>query len=441
MRLLSSPVHTLSGTIELPGDKSISHRGILFASLANGTSNFENFLSAGVIDVMLKSLTTLGVKCTREKKNIAIIGRGIGGYDIPECDLYCGNSATTFRLLTGALASAGTPAVLDGSQGLRARPMLRIIKPLRQMGVPVTATRRGTAPIRLGSRNSSRPLQAMDYSLPIASAQAKSCLLLAALSANGDVTIREPGPSRDHTERMLGEMGVNIRRSQENDQYVIVISPAKELKPINFVIPGDISSAAFLIVAALIVQDSEIVLKGVGLNPTRTGLVDALISMGADITVIESGQQGGEPVGDLIIRSSKLSGTHIGGELVVRMIDEFPIFSIAAAYAEGKTVVEDAGELRYKESDRIAMLCNELRAIGVNAAELPDGFVIDGNRKICGGPADPHGDHRLAMSLVVAGLGSEEPISVSGAEYFNESFPGFVESLNSLGANLEIREA
>lgn len=438
MNLVSSPIQKLAGTVSLPGDKSLSHRAVLFASLAMGTSRIENFLSAGVTDVMLGSLSALGVKIAGGGDSLTVEGRGIGGYQTPVADLNCGNSATTIRLLSGALAAEGTPAVLDGTPGLRLRPMGRIVQPLQKLGVPITADENGMAPLRLCARASGKLLNAMDYTLPVASAQVKSCLLLAALSADGDVTLREPGPSRDHSERMLRGMGVKISAYKEDGQYVTVISPVKELKPIEFVVPGDMSSAAFLIVAALIVPNSEIGIKGVGINPTRTGLLDALRAMGADITVKPTGFQCGEPVGELTIRSSKLHAIHIKGDLVVRMIDEFPVFAVAAAYAQGKTVVEDAGELRYKESDRIAALCTELRAIGVDAVETRDGFSVNGGRRLAGGSVDPHGDHRLQMSLAVAGLGAEEPVLLKDSEYINESFPGFVDMLNGLGAGLRI---
>jgi 3-phosphoshikimate 1-carboxyvinyltransferase len=440
MHLISSPSHALKGTVSLPGDKSLSHRAALFASLAEGCSRIDNFLSAGVTDVMLTSLAALGVKITRVNNSLTIQGCGIGGYLPPAADLDCGNSATTFRLLAGALAASGTPAVLDGSTGLRTRPMGRIVLPLQRMGVPVSASQAGTAPLRLGARSRAQPLKAMDYTLPVASAQVKSCLLIAALSADGQVTLREPGPSRDHTERMLAGMGVSVSTHIEGGHYISEISPSGRLRPIEFVIPGDISSAAFLVVSALIIPGSEIIIRGVGINSTRSGLLAALRSMGADIEVTSTGNQCGEPVGDVCARSSTLQAAHISGDLVVRMIDEFPIFAVAAAYAEGKTIVENAEELRFKESDRIACLCTELRAIGVDAIETPDGFIIEGGPKPSGGRVDPHGDHRLAMALAVAGLGSKEPVSVSGTEYINESFPGFVEMLVGLGGCLEARQ-
>jgi 3-phosphoshikimate 1-carboxyvinyltransferase len=441
MQLISSPVQILTGNVDLPGDKSLSHRAVLFASLAEGESYIDNFLSAGVTDVMIYALKTLGVRIIREKNTLTVQGCGIGGYLNPGKDLDCGSSATTVRLLAGALAAAGTSAVLDGSVGLRSRPMERIINPLLQMGVPILSSSISTAPLRLGARPRETPLRAIDYTLMVASAQVKSCLILAALSADGDVTLREPGPSRDHTERMLGKMGVTMTRNRQEGQLTTTISPIAKLMPIRFSIPGDISSAAFLIVAALIVPNSMITIRNVGLNPTRTGIVDVLIDMGADINVTETGDKCGEPVGDLTIRSSTLHATHVSGDLVVRMIDEFPVFAVAAAFAEGKTVVENAEELHFKESDRIAVLCSEMRAIGVNAEETQDGFVVLGGFAPAGGSAKSHGDHRLAMAMLVAGLRSKEPVIVDEAEYINESFPDFKRVLNNLGAKVKSSNA
>jgi 3-phosphoshikimate 1-carboxyvinyltransferase len=283
----------------------------------------------------------------------------------------------------------------------------------------------------------------------VASAQLKTCLLLAALAADGTTTLYEPGPSRDHTERMLKSMGVAINHNKPNgktpstrervDPYAVVtLTPADppSLLPLRIRIPGDISSAAFLIVAALITPGSKIVIREVGLNPTRTGLLDALQKMGADIDIVPQGDQGGEPVGDLHVRASRLKGIQVSGPLVVRMIDEFPAFAVAAAFAAGKTTVREAQELRYKETDRIAVLCNELKTLGVVVEEQLDGFTLAGNTPPIGGLVKAHGDHRLAMALAVAGLGAEKVITVQGAEILNESFPTFAETLQGLGARL-----
>jgi 3-phosphoshikimate 1-carboxyvinyltransferase len=360
----------------------------------------------------------------------------------------CGNSATTLRLLAGALAASGTPAVLTGSAGLSRRPMGRIVLPLRQMGVPIngvkSSTGEETAPLEISARSSTQRLDPIQHTLSIASAQVKSCLLLAALAAGQPSVIEEPGPSRDHTERMLRSMGVQLASQpivqDGRTSYQVVLTPpnGRALTPLNTTLPGDFSSAAFLIVAALITPGSEITLQRVGLNPLRTGLLDALLSMSADIQITSQSEQGGEPVGDLIIRHSRLHGTQVAGDLVVRMIDEFPIFTVAAAYANGWTEVRDAVELRHKESDRISMLSTELRTLGVDVTETSDGFLLHGGQPLKGGSVHPHGDHRLAMSLAVAGLAAQQPVTVQDADIFTESFPGFTDILRSFGAVIAI---
>jgi 3-phosphoshikimate 1-carboxyvinyltransferase len=447
MQILTTPGNPLQGTFTLPGDKSISHRAALFAALAEGESRIKNLLVAGVTQVMLQALADLGIPWELDGTTLTLQGQGFRGLDRSDEPIYlnCGNSGTTLRLLAGALAALGVPATLDGSPGLRRRPMKRIVAPLQAMGVPVQASPENTAPLRLAARPAGQRLSAIDYTLPIASAQVKSCLLLAALDADGPTTLREPDLSRDHTECMLRGMGVLLgsfaeTRSEPQSTYFVtrIVPPdPPQLAPLDLSIPGDISSAAFLIVAALITPGSEITLQSAGLNPTRTGLLDALRSMGADIEVTPRGECHGEPFGDLCIRSAPLRGTRISGPLVVRMIDEFPAFAVAAAYARGKTVVSGAEELRHKESDRINALCTELRRLGVHVEETPDGFAVHGGRPVRGGTVKSHGDHRLAMALCVAGLAAQNPVLVQGAEIMAESFPGFTDKLKSLGADIQ----
>ncbi|HEX9027862.1 MAG TPA: 3-phosphoshikimate 1-carboxyvinyltransferase [Anaerolineales bacterium] len=456
MNLIIIPGHPLSGEIgdgalyPLPGDKSLSHRAALLAALAEGVSVIENFLVSGVTRAMLNALTDLGVSWELNGNALQVQGKGLRGLRSPERPINCGNSATTIRLLAGALAASGVHAVLDGSAGLRARPMGRIVEPLQAMGVPITASAGDCAPLTLANRPVDNLLRALDYTLPVASAQVKSCLLLAALAANGTMILREPGPSRDHTERMLRSMGIQISGKRPNEPgnlsapsgslYETRISPTQpvRLAPLQLCLPGDLSAAAFLIVAAVITPGSRLEIKGVGLNPARTGLLEALRSMGADIRESSIGERGGEPVGDLMVVSSPLHGTQIRGDLVVRMIDEFPAFAVAAAYADGLTQVSEAGELRHKESDRITALCAELHQIGVRVSETPDGFSVEGGWPLRGGAIQPHGDHRLAMSLAVAGLAAREPVIVQNAEIMNESFPDFAATLQSLGASLKV---
>jgi 3-phosphoshikimate 1-carboxyvinyltransferase len=456
MNLISSPGQPLQGVMCVPGDKSLSHRAALFAALAEGESRIENFLVSGVTQAMLQALTALGVgwalegdETGGERRVLVVQGRGLGGLRSPAAALDCGNSATTMRMLAGALAAsmagalsaAGVTTTLDGSAGLRRRPMNRIVDPLQQMGVEIKASD-GCAPLYL--RPSNFPLRPLNYSLPVASAQIKTCLLLAALAAGGPTTLVEPGPSRDHSERMLRSMGVMITAEKGyldgKPFYKTSLTPPKGrvLSPLAMTLPGDFSSAAFLIVAALITPGSDVTIQGVGLNSARTGLLDALLGMGADICITGQTNRSDEPVGDLHVKYSRLHRTSICGEQVVRMIDEFPIFAIAAAYASGVTTVNEAAELRLKESDRIGVLCEELRKLGVQAVEHPDGFTIQGGSPVQGGVIAPHGDHRLAMSLAVAGLASQAPVYIQDAQIIEESYPEFTQTLQALGGRLVV---
>jgi 3-phosphoshikimate 1-carboxyvinyltransferase len=444
VKLVSIPGSPLIGTASVPGDKSISHRAALFAALSSGECHVSNFLVAGVTQVMLEALTVLEIDWCLDGTTLFVQGGGLkrqAGVEDP-IRIDCGNSGTSMRLLAGAVAALGVPAVLDGSDRLRSRPMRRITAPLEKMGVDIQASPEGRAPLKISGRPANRSLHSLEYTLPVASAQVKSCLLLAALAADGETVLREPGSSRDHTERMLSAMGAGVDSSQItpsmdlSQQIETRFQPPYplELQPFNLVLPGDISSASFLIVAAIITPGSRIELKGVGLNPTRTGLLDVLQEMGADITITNQRESCGEPLGDLIVRCSKLKGVSISGPTVVRMIDEFPIFAVAAAFAKGKSVVAEAGELRLKESDRIHDLCLELRHLGADVEEASDGFTVTGNGTLQGGRVASHSDHRLAMALAVAGLAGEGPVEVDGAGILSESYPGFVKSLDRLGA-------
>jgi len=437
-QLTINPGHPLRGSYTLPGDKSLSHRGALFAALAEGESYIKNFLVAGVTRAMLDALTMLGVSWRLEENMLYVCSHGLSGWQGGYQPLDCGNSATTLRLLAGALAAAGIPAVLDGTPGLRRRPMDRIVIPLRQMGVPIEASISGTAPLVLHQRPRNQPLASLNYTLPVASAQVKTCLLLSALAASAPSTLSEPGPSRDHTERMLRAMGVQVESTIIKNAYITYLVPPVQvkLKPLNVMLPGDISTAAFLIVAALITPGSEIRLCNLGLNPTRTGLLEVLGSMGAQIEIHPGGEQGGEPAGDLVVHHSKLQATTVSGTMVVRMIDEFPAFALAAAFAQGETVVSEAGDLRNKESDRISALVSELAKLGVEASEIQDGFSIHGGRLPSAGQVEAHGDHRLAMALALAGLAGQGQVTVIGAQIIAESFPDFPSVLRSLGADI-----
>ncbi len=446
MELTVYPGRALRGKVALPGDKSISHRSALFAALAPGRSRIQNFLDAGVTRVMLEALDQLGVRCRLDTQvpgsspELVVEGTGLHDLKPPREPLDCGHSGTTIRFLAGALAAAGIPAELDGSTGLRKRPMGRIVDPLQKMAVPITAAAGGVAPLRLEKRADSQRLRAIDYVLPVASAQVKTALILAALDADGAVSLTEPGRSRDHTERMLSAMGARIRvgKHPESPGHVTVtVEPLEApLSPLDLSIPGDISSAAFLLVAALITPGSKITLLEVGINPTRAGLLDALQRMGGKIAVENTRHVGGEPVADIRAETSALHGIDVQGELVIRMIDEFPIFGVAAAFAEGTTRVSDASELRLKESDRIQVLVDRLNRLGAQVEERADGFVVQGARPEGGVSVDPARDHRLAMSLAVAGLAAAEPVVVSNAGIIEQSYPGFSSALQRLGADL-----
>ncbi len=438
------PGKPLFGTTSLPGDKSLSHRAALFSALAVGESRIDNFQDSGVTRSMLSALQELGVEWSLEGNQLRLVGKGLDNFVTPRVNLNCGSSATTLRLLAGALAAMGVSAVLDGSEGLRRRPMGRILEPLRLMGVPIAGSPGDTVPLVLSSRKKDKSLHGIEYSLPVASAQVKSCLLLAGLAADSPLILHEPALSRDHSERMLAQMGCRLeqRNSGASGSFSVKLDPPTQpLIPLNVRLPGDISSAAFLIVAGLIVPGSQIVLENVGLNPTRTGILDALRSMGAQIMVEPKGMEGGEPFGNLTVSSSRLEGIKISGDMVVRMIDEFPIFAVAACSAHGITEVKGASELRTKESDRISALCQELKTLGAAIDETADGFRIHGPCPLIGGKVTSHEDHRLAMSLVVAGLAGRSPLEVHRAEIIAESFPEFMGVLRSLGAEVEEREA
>lgn len=436
MRLKITPGHRLNGEVQVPGDKSISHRAALLAAIAQGESRLENFLLSGVTRPMLEALRAMGVPWALEGTTLTVRGRGLGRLSVARPVLHCGHSATTMRLLAGTMAGMGTPCRLDGSAALRRRPMRRVVEPLAAMGAAIEATHGDHPPLTLKARPEGMPLKGLTHRLPVASAQVKSAILLAALWAEGPTAVHEPGPSRDHTERLMSMMGVNVQ-CKRRGRRVTFHPPRGPLRPLRFSLPGDFSSAAFLVVAALITPGSEITLRHVGLNPTRTGLLEALRAMGARIEMAPQKAEQGEPVGRIVASHSPLHGTMISGDLVVRMIDEFPIFAVAAAYARGWTLVRQAHELRLKESDRIASLCRELRALGVEIHEHGDGFALRGGRPPCGGRVNAHGDHRLAMALAVAGLAAQGPVTVAGAQVVAESFPQFAQVLRQLGAEVE----
>ncbi|MCD6520438.1 MAG: 3-phosphoshikimate 1-carboxyvinyltransferase [Anaerolineae bacterium] len=427
MRLTIHPVRRLAGELTLPGDKSITHRALLLGGLAEGTSRIRHFLDSGDCRATMACLRLLGVELQRGgEETLLVHGQGLRGWQEPNDVLNCVRSGTSMRLLAGLLAGQPFYSVLSGEAQLRRRPMDRVTIPLRQMGAQIWGRSGGRLPplsIQGGA------LQGITYHLPVASAQVKSCLLLAGLFAQGRTTVIEPAPSRDHTERMLRAQGVpleseGLRHSLEG--------PVKALAPLEITIPGDFSSAAYFIVGALLVPQSEVLLRGVGINPTRTGLLDVLAQMGAQIELLNQREEGGEPVADLLVHSQELHGAQVGGELVPRMIDEFPILALAATQAQGTTQVRGAAELRVKETDRIATVCQALRALGAQIEERPDGFVIEGPTPLHGTLVESHGDHRLAMTLAIAGLIAQGETAIEGAECIGDSFPEFEPSLDTL---------
>jgi 3-phosphoshikimate 1-carboxyvinyltransferase len=435
VRLTIHPGAPLRGRIRVPGDKSISHRALLLGALADGTGQVSDFLPSGDCLATLVCLRALGVDVeVHDSTTLTVHGRGLHGLRVPSAPLNCVRSGTTMRLLAGILVGQPFAGVLTGDEQLLRRPMRRIVEPLRRMGAEIEATD-GHAPLTIRGRR----LRGCDHTLPVASAQVKSALLLAGLYADGPTTVRQPGPARDHTERMLAAMGATI----EVTGLTVTLAPSSSLSPLPLSIPGDISSAAFPLVAAALVPGSEVTIQGVGVNPTRTGLLDVLRAMGAEIALDNEREQGNEPVADVTVRASDLHGVEIGGDTVVRMIDEFPVLAVAATQARGTTLVRDAAELRVKETDRIATVVTELHALGARIEPLPDGFMVEGPTSLHGAAVHSHGDHRLAMALSVAGLIAEGEVVIENAECVADSFPGFTELMRRMGAavfTMEVRE-
>lgn len=423
------PGRGLKGTIRVPGDKSISHRALILGGLADGVTQVRGFLTAGVTLATLGCISALGVQVDRhDATTLTVHGRGLRGWVPPADPLNCVSSGTTIRLLAGVLSGQPFPSVLDASDQLRRRPMRRVTDPLRQMGAHITDTE-GRAPLHI----SPAALHGMTYTMPVASAQVKSCILLAGLFAEGPTTVIEPGPARDHTERMLRGMGMEV----QTNGGCVTLTPSHSLCPLDVTVPGDISSATFLLVAGLLSAGDDVRIEGVNVNPTRTGILDILALMGSEVQVSDPWNEAGEPVSDMTVRRSALSGAQVAGDLIVRAIDEFPALMVAATQAEGETVVSEAAELRVKETDRIAVMTGELHKLGAEIEERPDGFSLCGPQKLRGAVVEGHEDHRVAMSLVVAGLCAAGETLVQNARCVEDSFPGFVETMQVLGADVE----
>ena len=424
--------HRLAGQCRVPGDKSISHRAVMFGAIAEGRSRIRNFLNGHDCWATVGVMRALGVQIDeRSPTELVVNGVGLNGLQEPEDVLDCANSGTTIRLMTGLLAGQPFASVLTGSEQIRRRPMGRIAAPLRQMGAQIVGRQEGKlAPLTIAPAK----LNAIEYDMPVASAQVKSCVLLAGLYAHGLTIVREPGPARDHTERMLIAMGAPI---EVLGNTVHSERPQRPLKPLDLTVPGDISSAAFLLAAGALTPNSNLTLADVGINPTRTGIIDALAEMGADIQYKSRTEQGGEPTANLVVKTSELKATSFGGEQIVTMIDELPTLAVVATQAAGRTIIRDAKELRVKEVDRIDATVSELRKMGARITGTEDGFVIDGPTPLHGANVDSHGDHRLAMAWTIAGLIAKGSTTVYNAHVTADSFPGFEGTLRALGAEIE----
>lgn len=427
--LLLQPSRGLRGTVTPPGDKSLSHRAVMFAALAEGKTLIEGFLTGEDTRNTARAMQSLGISVEgAETGRLVVHGKGLDGLSEPAGVLDLGNSGTGMRLLAGLLAGQDFFSILTGDRYLVQRPMARVVDPLRRMGAVIDG-RSGGKYAPLAIRGGGRDLRPLEYASPVASAQVKSALLLCGLYADGATSVTEPHKSRDHTERMLRFFGVDI---QEQGLRVSVQGRQKLRAAGTLQVPSDISSAAFFMVAAAIVPGSDILIRNVGVNPTRTGVIDILKQMGANITLDDPREQAGEPVADIRVRSGALRAVRIEGEVIPRAIDEIPIVAVAAAYAAGTTVIKDAAELRVKESDRIAAMATELRKMGATVKELPDGMEITGAESLAGAVCESHGDHRIAMSLAVAGLAARGETVVRDTEWVETSFPGFERMLKQV---------
>ena len=433
LQFRARPGGHLSGTLRVPGDKSISHRSIMLGSLAEGTTRVSGFLEGADALATLEAFRRMGVVIEGpDDGRVVIHGVGMDGLRAPDGALDLGNSGTSMRLLCGLLAGQGIEVTLTGDASLRSRPMRRVTDPLARMGARIDTSEQGTAPLHI------RPVEGLhgiDYQLPVASAQIKSALLLAGLHADGETCVTEPAPTRDHTERMLQGFGYPVRREGAR----ICVTGGGRLTACELDVPADISSAAFFLVGASIAPGSDLTLRHVGINPTRDGVITILRLMGADIEVLDRREVGGEPVADLRVRSAPLHGIRIPEEQVPLAIDEFPALFIAAACADGETLLSGAEELRVKESDRIQVMADGLSALGVDAVPTPDGMCIRGGA-IGGGRVDSHGDHRIAMAFAMAALRAGDEVLIDDCANVDTSFPGFVELAAGAGLDLTVRE-
>ena len=415
---------SLRGTLTVPGDKSISHRAVMFGALANGTTKISHFLEGADCLSTISCFRKMGIDIERNKDEILVHGKGLHGLCAPSGILDVGNSGTTTRLISGILAGQKFTSELDGDDSIRTRPMKRIMTPLNRMGADIVSIRdNGCAPLRINGKN----LHGIHYDSPVASAQVKSCVLLAGLYADGITSVTEPFLSRNHTEIMLNYFGAEVH----SEGTTASVKPEPVLNGREVKVPGDISSAAYFIAAGLLTPDSEIMLRNVGINPTRAGLLKVCMDMGADITLLNQSTEG-EPTADLLIRTSSLKGTIVEGEIIPALIDEIPMIAVMAAFAEGTTVIRDAQELKVKESDRIAVMVENLRRMGADIEGTDDGMIIHGGKPLHGAVIDSHLDHRVAMSFAVAGTVCDGTVDINGGDCVKISYPDFYNDLYSL---------
>ena len=431
IRFHVQPGGALKGAIRVAGDKSISHRSIMMGSLAEGTTHVSGFLEGEDALATLNAFKAMGVKIEGpDNGKVVVHGVGMHGLQQPQASLDVGNSGTSMRLMSGLLAGQAFSTTLIGDESLTKRPMKRVTDPLALMGAKIETTETGTSPLNISPVDA---LKGIDYDMPMASAQVKSCLLLAGLYAEGETWVTEPAPTRDHTERMLQGFGYEVMQDGPRRG----VKGGGKLTACDIDVPADISSAAFFLVGASIAEGSDLTLQHVGMNPTRDGVINILRLMGADIEVSNERVIGGEPVADLRVRSARLKGIQIPEDQVPLAIDEFPALFVAAACAEGETILTGAEELRVKESDRIQVMADGLIALGVDAKPTPDGIVIQGG-SIGGGSVDSHGDHRIAMSFAMAALRATGDISIDDCANVNTSFPGFVDLAASVGLQVSV---
>ncbi|MCL4424404.1 MAG: 3-phosphoshikimate 1-carboxyvinyltransferase [Firmicutes bacterium] len=423
MEAVIQPAERIRGTIRVPGDKSISHRAVILGAVSEGETEIKGFLRADDCLSTIRLFHQMGVRIEGEGTDLTVHGVGLRGLQEPAEVLDVGNSGTTIRLVAGLLSGQSFFSVLTGDASIRRRPMGRITQPLQIMGARVFGRQGGTlAPLAIAGGS----LRAAEHVLPVASAQVKSALLLAGLLAAGETSVEEPALSRDHTERLLAYLGGRLRREGNR----VFIAGGQRLWARPLWIPGDISSAAFFLVAAALVPGSDLVVENLGLNPTRSGILEVLAAMGADLEVRGEELVSGEPVGTIRIRHSRLRGIRIGGSLIPRLIDELPVLAVAAALAQGETIIEDAQELRVKESDRISAIAQGLTALGAKVSPKEDGLIIQGVEHLRGARVEAFGDHRIAMALAVAGLAAQEETILQGAEAVSISYPDFFPTLS-----------